>query len=511
MVLGKMRLLCIAALAGVVSACAYVPFDAPREVTRALSTEQSAFLHPVVASELGPNPTRSGYFELSSGTDALGARLRMIEQARHSLDIATFLIKPDTASKLIMNRIFDAADRGVRVRFLFDDVFTTVPDEDLAALDAHRNIEMRVFNPTSRNAPKQMGFLWDFKRVNRRMHIKSFVMDGSIAIMGGRNYADEYYELKPTQAFADYDVLIFGPEARELDLAFDTYWNDQLSVPLANFDVVAKNGKTITDDPTWRYDISDAEIDAYRQAISTPYLAEIDNGTRAPFWGTSELVFDTPDKLRNPDGQGPHILGEHLFAEMRRSTDQVTLITPYFVPENYGARFFQDLRAQGIKVRIITNSLASNNHAYVHGGYTRHRKALLETGVELYELREDALNALGDIPADQDLPITLHTKMAIFDQDRVFVGSLNLDPRSVKTNSEIGLFIQSPAYATALLKRLETSLTNYAYQVTLDDNGEFVWTWSGGPEEVAYKEPGATGWQHFLAVLPQVFGLEGLL
>lgn len=176
------------------TACAKVPFDAPRTPSYALTADTSSdAVSRAVSAQTG---TQSAYFELTNGTDALGARLRMIESAQQSIDIATFLIKPDTDSGILTHRLFDAANRGVRVRLLVDDVFTTADDTDLAVLDTHPNIEIRIFNPSSRNAPKAMGFLWDFKRVNRRMHIKTFVVDNDMAIIGGRNFADEYYELK---------------------------------------------------------------------------------------------------------------------------------------------------------------------------------------------------------------------------------------------------------------------------------------------------------------------------
>lgn len=511
MVLTTFRAFWAVCALGLASACTYVPFDEHRTPSLSLSATQDHSLHPSVSQRLGAELSKTAYFELDNGTDALGARLRMIEAAETSIDIATFLVKPDTAGKLIANRLLAAADRGVKVRFLLDDVFTTADDTMLASLDAHPNIALRVFNPASRHAPKSMGFVFDFKRVNRRMHIKTFVVDSSMAIMGGRNYADEYYELKDSEAFADYDVLIFGPEAIELDQAFDTYWNDVYSVPmhaLAPTEIATSKamGQSL------RYDITQDEINAYENAINSPYLEHIRTGKISPFWGRSTLIVDTPEKLRNKNGDGPHVLAETLFQEMRRSTNQVTLITPYFVPENYGARFFTDLVAQGLKVRVVTNSLASNNHAYVHGGYARHRKALLQGGVELFELRHDALEALGETIDDTPMPLTLHTKLAVLDQDRVFIGSLNLDPRSIKTNSEIGLFVHSPAYAKSLTRELHQGVERYAYRVTLDQNGDLVWTFTGhGKTERFSQDPNATFWQHVLAKMPIWFGLESLL
>ncbi len=513
MVLTDLRFLktTTALLLGAVSllACAKVPFDAPRTPSYAFTTDASSdAVSRAVSAQTG---AQSAYFELTNGTDALGARLRMIEGAEHSIDIATFLIKPDTASDILTNRLFDAAERGVRVRLLVDDVFTTADDADFAVLDAHPNIEIRIFNPSSRNAPKAMGFLWDFKRVNRRMHIKTFVVDNMMAIIGGRNFADEYYELKPSEVFADYDLAVFGKEAAEINPVFDQYWNDRFSVPIANLRPKSAPPPPRISLSDWAYDPDSPEVAAYTKAINAPYLQNISNREFSPFRGTSRIIADTPQKLRNPDGTGPHILGEAFFAAIGEAKKQVTLISPYFVPENYGARFYANLARSGAKVRIVTNSLASTNHAYVHGGYARHRAELLAAGVDLYELRHDAIEALNLMNHDSPPHITLHTKLAIIDDTSVLVGSLNLDPRSIKTNAEIGLLVESPNYARSILKSLDKNLADFAYRVTDEDTGL---QWTHQPKSIAptvvNKDPDAGFWRRFMSVLPQWFGLEGL-
>lgn len=492
------------------TACAKVPFDAPRTPSYAIPASSTSVNDVSRALELTPG-TPSAYFELTNGTDAFGARLRMIEDAQHSIDIATFLIKPDTASGILTNRLFDAADRGVRVRLLVDDVFTSADDTSFAVLDAHPNINIRIFNPSSRNAPKSLGFLWDFKRVNRRMHIKTFVVDNSMAIVGGRNFGDEYYELKSTAVFADYDLAVFGPEVAELNPLFDRYWNDPFAIPIANL-----RTKTAPPPPRitlsdWAYDPNGPEVAAYTNAINAPYLQDISNRKIDAFRGSSRVIADPPEKLRNPNGKGPHVLGEAFFAELAKARTQVTLISPYFVPENYGARFYANLARSGVRVRIVTNSLASTNHAYVHGGYARHRADLLAAGVELYELRHDAISALN--LTDQETPphITLHTKLAVIDDSSVFVGSLNLDPRSIKTNAEIGLVVNSPAYAQAVLRDVDSNLTNFAYRVSQTETGL---QWEHRPDSlpatITNADPDASLWRRFLSVLPQWFGLEGL-
>ncbi|SFK80229.1 phospholipase D-like domain-containing protein [Shimia haliotis] len=498
--------LLFAALA--LTACAKVPFDAPREPSFATSQTVTSRSDVIEALSLRSD---SAYFELNNGTDALGMRLRMIEKAEHSIDISTFLIKSDTASAILAHRLFDAADRGVRVRWLVDDVFTTASDKDLAVLDAHPNIELRIFNPTSRNAPKAMGFVWDFARVNRRMHIKTFVVDNVMGIVGGRNFADEYYALKPTEVFADYDLALFGSDVAEINTVFDSYWNDPYSLPVHTLLPKSAPPPPQIALSEWTFDPQSREVQAYRKAIDTPYLQQIENGTIAPYRGTSKVIADPPEKLRNPNGKGPHVLGEAFFAAIGAARNEVTLITPYFVPENYGAAFYERLALSGVRLRIVTNSLASTNHAYVHGGYARHRSKLLAAGVELYEIRHDAVEALGLMHASDAPDITLHSKLAIIDDHSVLVGSLNLDPRSIKTNAEIGLLVQSPAYARALLADLDENLENFAYRVTASETS-LIWshTPQGAPTRETTSDPDATLWRRFLSVLPQWFGLEGL-
>jgi len=255
--------------------------------------------------------------------------------------------------------------------------------------------------------------------------------------------------------FADYDLAVFGSEAAEINPIFDTYWNDIYAIPIATLRAKSASQPPQITLSDWAYNPDSPEVAAYINAINTPYLQDITKRKITPFRGTSRIIADTPQKLRNPDGKGPHILGEAFFAAIGEAKSQVTLISPYFVPEDYGARFYANLARSGVKLRIVTNSLASTNHAYVHGGYARHRADLLTAGVELYELRHDAIAALNLTDQENPPHITLHTKLAVIDNTSVLVGSLNLDPRSIKTNAEIGLLVDSPAYARSILRNLE--------------------------------------------------------
>jgi putative cardiolipin synthase len=223
------------------------------------------------------------------------------------------------------------------------------------------------------------------------------------------------------------------------------------------------------------------------------------------------LVTDTPDKLRVPVTEGERVLAEVLVQELAAAQREVVILTPYFVPEDWGARLFTGLAERGVQVRIVTNSLAANNHAYVHGGYMRHRKALLAAGVELYEVRADAPQLLGDVPGDSGASLTMHTKLAVID-DVTVVGSLNFDPRSIKLNSEVGLFIDNADIARKLVNAIDEDIRKYAFRLSLDAQGDLVWTWEyDGRTQVYRQEPGATVWQKTQAAIAAVLPVEGQL
>jgi len=444
---------------------------------------------------------------LVDGNEALGARLRAIEAAENTIDLKTFLIKPDLAGSLIAVALFEAAERGVAVRLLYDDVFTTARDDQIAKLDSHPNIELRSFNPMSRNAPVVMNFLLDFGRVNRRMHNKAMIVDGALAIVGGRNLADEYYQINTSHEFADFDLLLAGPPVAELARAFDLYWNDPYAVPLAAFE---------TTDPAdlraavaaFRANANSEEADIYDRAVSSRRLDEALRGLLPPLPGRAEVVVDDPEKLRRRPGAGPYDVAEALYRTISAAEREVLVITPYFVPRDYGADIFEALVARGVRVRVVTNSLASTNHAYVHGGYRPYRERLMAVGVEFYEVREDAPRLTGG----HDTPLTMHSKLVVVDDDRVFVSSTNVDPRSIRQNSEIGVVITSPALAGGILRNVAPVFADYTFALSRGPDGETVWDYRGatGPERFT-REPGASLLARIVARVTQWLPVESQL
>lgn len=499
--LGKYLL--VGAMGCVLCSCAPSPLDKPKPETRVIADYST----PLAKGASDLTGGGAGYVPLSDGDQALGARLRLIEGAQHTLDLQYFLMKPDLGGALIADSLLKAADRGVRVRLLLDDFFTKVKDSSLALINRHENIEVRIFNPAARPWPKPIGMAFEFARVNRRMHNKSFTADQAFSIIGGRNLADEYFQLNTSSEFADFDLLVVGPPVKAIGESFDRYWNDGWSVPLTQL-----HGEPSAADLQEARSELEAELVPARQiyddAVENPYIRQIGTAAAPVYRGRSSLVVDPTEKLKQPVRGGPRPLAETLLAQMRDAKREVVLITPYFVPENYGARLFSDLAQRGVRVRIITNSLASTNHPYVHAGYRRHRVDLLQAGVELYELRADALQTLGLVPEESEIGVVMHTKLAVID-DQVFVGSMNLDPRSIKQNSELGLFIDSATFARDVVADLNDGIDDYTYRLELDETGRLRWRYEQ-PDQITVKtrEPGATFWKQLVVGITALLPVE---
>ena len=504
------RLVAIAAVMCLaLTACTPVPLDAAKPITMAAAPPQTSLLQTTARqSNRNLGPAQSSFAPLNDGNEALGARLRLIELAEHTLDLQYFLIKPDLGGALVSQALLAAADRGVRVRFLLDDVFTTVSDQTLGLLNTHPNIDLRVFNPSRRPGPKSAGFITDFSRINRRMHNKSFTADGAFAIIGGRNIADEYFQINTTSEFADFDMLVTGPAVAGISRTFDLFWNDGWSVPIDHL----REAPTEAQLTEVRSELNARLVparDTYNRAVNDPYFDRLSDGREPIYAGRATVVTDKPGKLKVPLSQGERTLAETLLGRMKNARHDVLLLTPYFVPEDYGARLFADLAARGVRVRIVTNSLGSTNHAYVHAGYRRHRAGLLDAGVQLYEIRPDALQVLGLVPPGDQTGLVMHTKLAVIDGQDVFVGSLNFDPRSIKQNSEFGAFIDSVPLANQMLTVLEKGLPKYTYRLSKGPEGALQWNYDN-PAAVSttQKEPGATAWKNIVVSITALLGVE---
>ena len=435
--------------------------------------------------------------------DALGARLDMIEKAEKSVDLQYFLMKDDAAGLVVTNALIGAADRGVRVRFLLDDVFTSASDRTLLVLSQHPNIEVRLFNPISRRGLYSLNFVGSFSKANRRMHNKSFTVDNAISIVGGRNIADEYFQLKDDAVFSDFDVLAFGEIAKAISSSFDIYWNHELAIPIEQLLNVNDPESLVSERSRLAEEAKATYAAVYEEALSSELLQDLITGDQPLFVANAIVIADDPDKLVNPVGTEHMGLATDVDKILRQAEEELIFISPYYVPGNDGVQYARDLVDKGVRVVVVTNSLASNNHVAVHSGYSGYRKDVIEAGVELYEVRANA----GEEVQGSERPsvLTLHTKLILIDRRYVFVGSLNLDPRSLEINAEMGLLLESEELVGAMATGLEDDIPSTAYRVVLDDKGRLQWRGkTNGEIVVENTEPLAGTWLRFKAWLLKI-------
>jgi len=475
--------------------CATVPLNQPKSHSQAITDTADTHFSKLANSWADLHDQKSGFFPLVQGMDALG----VTSKAEKSIDLQYFLMKDDSAGLVIMNTLLEAADRGVRVRFLLDDIFTSATDEDLSLINQHPNIEVRLFNPISRRGMHYLNFAGDFRQANRRMHNKTFTVDNAISIVGGRNLADEYFQLKEGSVFSDFDILAFGPIAQEISASFDAYWNHTLAVPVEqvlkheDFESVETVRSSISDET------DDIFASIYQRALDSELLQDLISGKQVLFVADARVMSDDPDKLVNKVGEGEHMqLATELDALLRDAKREVVFITPYYVPGDDGVQYLRDLVSRGLRVVLVTNSLRSNNHVATHSGYARYRKDVIDAGAELYEARAYAGREAqgGEGPE----ALTMHTKLTLIDRRYVLVGSLNLDPRAIELNSEFGLLIDSEEMAGIFATGLDDTITALAYRVAKDDKGRLEWRGIvNGVETIETSEPQASRWRRFKA------------
>ena len=473
--------------------CATISFEEPKSYTTAITDSATTALGEYAAAKTAHLDGQSGFYPLNNGMDALGIRLHLAEMAQKSIDLQYFLMKNDTAGALIASVLLRAADRGVRIRFLLDDVFTRVPDDSFLLVNQHPNIEIRLFNPVSRRGSYAINYVAQFSQANRRMHNKSFTVDNAVSVVGGRNIADEYFQLKENAVFVDYDVLAVGPIVADISRSFDKYWNHALAVPIDQF-IDDKKGHDLE---TIRAKIAEEHGHVYesvfKQALDSHLLQDFIADRVQLYTGPAWVLADDPDKLVNPIDSAHMNLAMALRDILNNAQKEVIFISPYYVPGERGVQYACELAAKGLRIVILTNSLASTNHVPVHSAYARYRRDVIRAGIELYEMRA---NAGRELIGDENAPdtLTLHTKAILIDQRYLFVGSLNLDPRSFEINAEMGLIIDCESMAHPYVRDGDARLATLAYRVRLNDKGKLEWHGRIGNQEVVETKEPLTGW-----------------
>jgi putative cardiolipin synthase len=495
----------LAALLGALAACGSLP-ERPmvRDQSDAIPASNATTLGRI-AAQFPEDADLSGLRALPQSVFALDTRLELIRRAQVSLDLQYYLLGNDQTGRLILRSLRDAAQRGVRVRLLLDDLYTASIDPLLLGLASYPNVEIRLFNPFtfahSNPLFRYLNFLSDFKRLNHRMHNKLFVADGAMAVVGGRNLADEYYLRNPAANFVDFDILATGPVVRELSHSFDTYWNSN-EVYLLRAIVPTLDG---AQELRQKFDV------AVRPALAPqppevppadvyglpPLGVEIDQNRFHFIRAWAHAYADPPSKAdpaRTAD-DAPALLIRKFVEQLGMARFEVQISSPYFIPGTLGMEHLRDLRRSHVKIQILTNSLDSSDEAVVNSSYQRYRIPMLRMGIELYELspheiKRSKFKLLRS--AFSSSRGELHAKLALIDRKTVLVGSMNLDQRSAYLNTELGVMIRSPELARQILTVYDFDAIGGVYRVELTPDGNAL-QWVGTGEdagEVLTQEPG---------------------
>ena len=480
--------------------CASAPLDFPKSESTAITATDDTFLAQEAREWLSEAPDRNGFYPLTEGLDAFGARLALMSKAERTIDAQYFMMKPDSAGLVFVAELMKAADRGVRVRLLLDDIFTTVDDTVFVLLNQHPNVEMRLFNPIARKGVYAINYVGHFSLANRRMHNKSLTVDNQLSIVGGRNIAEEYFQLEEGGEFIDFDTLAAGPIVREISASFDTYWNHHLAIPMDAFYDEVDEAKLELKREEFDKAMASVGDSVYSKALHSPLLQTIIDEKLPPFIADARMIVDDPQKLLEEVSQEYKIVATEIGKAILAAEKEVIIFTPYFIPGKRGIEVVNQVRSNGVRLIVLTNSLATNNHTSVHSAYATYRKRLLEAGVELWEARADAADVVLEDGSTESRQLTLHTKGIIIDRRYVFVGSLNLDPRSIDINTEMGVMIDSEPLAKLAVKNSLDQIPGMAYQLKLDEKGRIRWHATiDGQEVVETKEPHTSGWMRFKA------------
>ena len=514
----------IVLMLALLSGCAALPpgSDFPKTPSSALAYPKETKLGRQYASASLQHEGNSGFRIIPVGADGFLIRMQMINAAERTLDLQYFIFRGDETGRLLTGALLRAADRGVRVRVLIDDGETVAGDDQLKVLEAHPSIEIRIFNPFvyrgSSNWLRATEFMFNSSRLDYRMHNKLMVLDNSVALLGGRNIGDQYFQINPESQFADDDLFAAGPISQQLSTTFDEYWNNALSIPAQAFSDGQSSKATLS-----AHRIELKEQNQQLKADGPGYVKRVASGEpfngiisgRLPLiWAHAQLICDSPDKKKVESGAMVGRLMHRAVANASVAVEsELLMITPYLIPGKEGMQLFKDLRERKVSVRILTSSLESSTVLLAQSGYMHYRVPLLENGVELYEIRSLLGNTRG---SGQTAAISsygnysLHGKLFVFDRKRLFIGSMNFDQRSMRLNTEIGLIIDSPVLAQQLVARFEAMVQPVnSYKLALSPNSASALRWHTQEGEAAIEyvtEPARSNWQrmkvNILTLLP---------
>ncbi|WP_438012144.1 phospholipase D family protein [Psychrobacter raelei] len=447
-----------------------LPDHQSHTASRHLAVDPSSFLAQRLLPLLQQHPGLSGIYLLDDSHEAFLARLALAASAQDTLDVQYYIWHDDTTGHLLMQSLYQAAERGVQVRLLLDDNNTGGMDPLLASIDAHPNIEVRLFNPFMQRTLRPLGYLSDFFRLNRRMHNKSFTADGLVTIAGGRNVGDEYFGFGSGVMFADLDMAAVGPVAEDVEQDFDRYWASQSAYPLQS---IIKQHAPAPFDTT---PATDKQTQIFLTELGeSSFVKQLREGSLPLIWTQVRVISDDPAKGLQKSKEADSVLA-HLVPLMQGTREELLIISPYFVPAKQGTALFQRLAKQGKQVAVLTNSLAATDVIPVHAGYAKYRKPLLRAGIALYELKPQATvitkNHGGILKSSG---ASLHAKTFIIDNQTLFLGSFNMDPRSAALNTEMGFVFDSEQMASYLADNMKQKQMEYSYKVSKTPQGKLHW------------------------------------
>lgn len=513
----------LAALAAIAGAgCSSPRHDVARPVSHALERPEKTFLGRAQATQLAAAPGQSGFRLLVSGQEAFLARAAMAEAAERTLDLQYYIVSEDATATLLLQRALRAAQRGVRVRLLIDDLYAVGRDFDLATLAAQPNVEVRLFNPFLRRGPlglsRLLEYLGDSTRLNRRMHNKLWIADNALAVIGGRNLGDAYFDASEESHLADLDLLAGGPVVAGISGSFDAYWNSEWAVPIEAF--LGEPPASAQLQQLLRR--MDARAEKFRESDYARSLRATDLGRLLRGGGLAlapartSVLYDDPAKPRNAaEGTESRILSA-LRKAVEAAQREVILVSPYFIPSERGVGVLCALAARRVQVKILTNSLASTDVPVVHAGYARYRPGLLACGVQLHE-RRPGDGSTRSARAGLSSGASLHAKAAVVDRKWVLLGSMNLDPRSRLANTEVAVSIESTALGAQLGELFDEAISpDQAFRVALADarneRSPLVWTGHENGKPASFtSEPLAGWWRRFVSALLGALAPEEML
>jgi putative cardiolipin synthase len=502
--------------------CGSLPTNVGKTDTLALAPDPQSPLVKIAAVS-SPAPEQTGIRLLPLGGYSLDTRIQLAQRATTSLDVQYYVLENDSTGRLLMAALRDASQRGVRVRLLVDDLYTTHSDPLLRGLASFPNVEVRLFNPFCCNraggvAGRYAASIFDFGRLNHRMHNKLFIADGVMAVAGGRNIADEYFLRAHDANFVDMDAFVMGAVVRSMSAIFDRYWNSEVVYPIGAVgeplgDRSARMqafDATIAAMPSTSPELPPTDVLGYG-----PLAEELDGGQLGLRWGIARAFADPPEKLlaMTPKIAFEMSVTNDVMMQVWQAKDDLVVTSPYMIPGESGMQSITNLRKAKVHVTVITNSLAATDEPLVHTGYSRYRARMLKAGVDLYELsptRTQHTKRLGMFGSSLG---RLHAKTAVIDKRIIFIGSMNLDPRSASTNTEFGMFIDNPALARELLRVINISKLESAYRLRLDPKtSQLQWlTVEDDKETVLAVEPESTFWLRVHNMLLGWFVPEKLL